>query len=157
MKRDGRETSYEFIVPVAGELDPGDPVSPVSGAKGRKERKMEPLEGQTDLASTKSRVSTKLRRIAQMARNSPQMVFKTLAHHVDLDMLRVAYHKTRKDGATGLDGITGKEYGRDLEANLQSLWGRLKKWSLPGTFGPAGRNTQRPKRQGQTTNWDTNL
>lgn len=87
---------------------------------------MEPLTGKTDFASIKSRVSTKLQRIAEMARNSPDMEFKTLAHHVDVDMLLVAYHKTRKDGAVGLDGVTGGQYCQNLNENLDDLWRRLK-------------------------------
>jgi len=41
-------------------------------------------------------------------------------------MLRIAYHKTRKDGAVGIDGVTAKEYDRNLDANLTDLWERLK-------------------------------
>ena len=36
------------------------------------------------------RVSTKLRRVAELARQAPEMVFTTLAHHVDLEFLEEA-------------------------------------------------------------------
>jgi group II intron reverse transcriptase/maturase len=49
------------------------------------------------------------------------MVWTTLAHHIDLPLLREAFGQTRKDGAAGVDGLTAEEYGKDLEANLQSL------------------------------------
>lgn len=46
-------------------------------------------------------VSTKLQRIAELARQAPTMVFTTLAHHIHKDFLREAYQRTRKDGAAG--------------------------------------------------------
>ena len=38
------------------------------------------------------------------------MALTTLAHHIDLEWLREAYRRTRKDGATGVDGQTAEEY-----------------------------------------------
>ena len=49
-------------------------------------------------------VSTKLERIAKLACEMPQVALTTLAHHIDIDWLREAYRRTRKDGATGVDG-----------------------------------------------------
>jgi group II intron reverse transcriptase/maturase len=71
-------------------------------------------------------VSTKLQRIAKQAEDYPQMVFTTLAHHMDVDFLQEAYRRTRKDSSPGVDGMTAKQYGEDLEGNLQDLYGRLK-------------------------------
>lgn len=53
-----------------------------------------------------STVSLKQQRIAELARQSPQMGFTSLAYHLDLDWLREAYRRTRKDGAVGVDGQT---------------------------------------------------
>lgn len=50
----------------------------------------------------------------------------TLAHLIDVDMLREAYHQTRREGAPGVDGVTGAEYGANLEANLADLHARLR-------------------------------
>lgn len=71
-------------------------------------------------------VSTKLQRIAKLARDAPTMVLTNLAHHIDMDLLHEAYKRTRKDGATGVDGQTAKEYGEDLEENLADLLRRQK-------------------------------
>jgi group II intron reverse transcriptase/maturase len=57
------------------------------------------------------------------------MVFTSLAHHIDHAFLREAYERTRKDGATGVDGQTAQDYARDLEGNLASLHERLKSGS----------------------------
>jgi len=54
------------------------------------------------------------------------MVFTTLAHHIDVDLLREAYRRTRKDSTPGIDGITAKQYGEHLEENLEDLYERLK-------------------------------
>jgi hypothetical protein len=44
-------------------------------------------------------ISTRQRKIADLARRAPQMVLLTLAHHIDLTWLEEAYRRTRKDGA----------------------------------------------------------
>lgn len=71
-------------------------------------------------------VSTKLQRIAELARRSPSTVLTTLAHHIDEEFLREAYRRTRKDGAPGVDRQTADEYAVELESNLRSLLDRFK-------------------------------
>jgi len=71
-------------------------------------------------------VSTKQQRIAELARQAPEMSFTSLSHHIDMDWMLEAYRRTRKDGATGVDGQTADEYATDLEDNLRSLLGRAK-------------------------------
>ena len=69
-------------------------------------------------------VSTKQERIATLAKQSPQMAFTSLAYLMDIDWLKEAYRRTRKDGAVGVDGVTAEEYEADLEGNLQRLLDR---------------------------------
>jgi RNA-directed DNA polymerase len=71
-------------------------------------------------------VSTKQERIAALAKQSPQMAFTSLAYLIDIDWLKEAYRRTRKDGAVGVDGMTADEYEQDLEGNLQRLLDRAK-------------------------------
>jgi hypothetical protein len=71
-------------------------------------------------------ISTKLDRIATLAKQAPEMAFTSLSHHIDVDWLREAYRRTRKDGATGVDGQTATEYAAHLEDNLRSLLDRAK-------------------------------
>jgi group II intron reverse transcriptase/maturase len=76
------------------------------------------------------------------------MVFTTLAHHINLDLLREAYRRTRKDGAAGIDGQTAAGYAENLEANLQSLLDRAK----PGRYrAPPVRRVHIPKGDGKAT------
>jgi RNA-directed DNA polymerase len=87
-------------------------------------------------------VSTKRRRIAELARNCPDMAFTTLAHHIDIDWLLEAYRQTRKDGAVGVDGQTAAEYEANLMGNLQDLLDRAKS----GTYvAPPVRRVHIPK------------
>jgi len=71
-------------------------------------------------------VSTRQQRIAEMARQAPEMAFTSLSHHIDINWLYEAYRKTRKDGAPGIDGQTAKDYEANLEGNLRSLLDRAK-------------------------------
>jgi len=54
------------------------------------------------------------------------MAFTSLAYLVDIDWLKEAYRRTRKDGAAGVDGVTAAEYEQDLEGNLLRLLDRAK-------------------------------
>ena len=71
-------------------------------------------------------ISTRLAKVAETARNAPDMAFTSLAHHIDLELLREAYRRTRKDGAPGVDGTTAEEYAQDLEGNLKRLLEQFK-------------------------------
>ena len=87
---------------------------------------MRPLEGQMPGTPSPDPISTRRQRIAELARQSPQAAFTTLAHHIDIDWLFEAYRRTRKDGAVGVDGQTAAVYAADLEGNLRSLLDRAK-------------------------------
>ena len=93
-------------------------------------------------------VSTKLQRIAELAKAAPEMAFTTLAHHIDVDWLREAFRRTRKDGARGVDGQSAAEYAENLEENLQSLLNRAKSGSYRA---PPVRRVQIPKGDGKQT------
>ena len=100
--------------------------------------------------STPGTVSTKQQRIAELSRQMPGAALRTLAHHMDIDWLKEAYRRTRKDGAVGVDGQTAKDYAENLEANLQSLLDRAKAgdpYKAPPVrrvFIPKGDGSQRP-------------
>lgn len=93
-------------------------------------------------------VSTKLQRIAELARRAPNMVLTTLAHHVDRDFLDEAFRRTRKDGAVGVDGQSAGEYEAELEGNLESLLSRFKSGSYRA---PPVRRVHIPKGDGSKT------
>lgn len=96
--------------------------------------------------SSSESVSTKLQRIAKLAQRMRAKPLTTLSHHIDLAWLREAYRRTRKDGATGVDGKTAEQYAADLEGNLQRLLDRAKS----GTYrAPPVRRAYIPKGNGE--------
>ena len=99
-------------------------------------------------ASNSMTVCTKQQRIAELARQSPQMGFTSLAHHLDLTWLGEAFRRTRKDGAVGVDGQTALAYAEDLPGNLQSLLDRAKSGT---SFAPPVRRVRIPKGRGDET------
>ena len=71
-------------------------------------------------------ISTRQRKIAELAQREPKLPLTTLAHHVDDVWMRDAYRRIRKDAAAGVDGVTAVQYEADLEANLSGLLERFK-------------------------------
>ena len=109
---------------------------------------MELLEGKHVGTSSPSNVSTKQQRIAKLAKEEKRAL-TTLAHHIDIEWLEEAFRRTRKDGATGTDGVTASEYSAQLRANLQRLLDRAKSgmYRAPAVrrvFIPKGDGQQRP-------------
>jgi RNA-directed DNA polymerase len=69
---------------------------------------------------------TKLERIAEIARNKPKDKFTSLMHLVNKEMLIICHNELGGNKATGVDNVTKKEYGANLEANVDDLLVRLK-------------------------------
>jgi len=69
---------------------------------------------------------TKLNRLSETARKNPQYQFANIAHMVDIEMLTWAFQELRKDASAGVDGVTAKDYERNLKSNLEDLYKRLK-------------------------------
>ena len=80
-------------------------------------------------------LSTKRQWIAELARTKPGKVLFSLHHVIDLEWMRKAYWLTRKDGATGIDGVTAKEYEANLTANLLDPARSHQIRALSGTAG----------------------
>ncbi len=77
-------------------------------------------------ASTLGKMSPELLKVVARAKREPEGRFHSLAHLMDVPALERAYHRSRKDAAVGVDGVTKEQYGQDLERNLQDLHGRMK-------------------------------
>ena len=66
-----------------------------------------------------------LDRVRRIAAEDKDAKFTALLHHVDVDRLRAAYRALRPKAAAGVDGVTWKEYGQNLEENLRDLHARV--------------------------------
>jgi hypothetical protein len=117
-------------------------------AEGRGRRDEEPTGGKMPERFSSGSVSTRLRRIAEVARKTPAMVITTLAHHIDTAWMYEAYRQTRKSGAVGVDKVNAEEYAADLESNLSSLLDRFKSGTY---FAPPVRRVEIPKGDGRQT------
>jgi group II intron reverse transcriptase/maturase len=49
-----------------------------------------------------------------------------VAHAIDLEWIKEACRRTRKDGAAGVDGLTWTDYTTNLEANLEALATKIR-------------------------------
>src|SRR5215216_4814533 len=70
-------------------------------------------------------VSSDLDRVRQVARKDKDVRFTALLHHVTVERLEAAYRAIRPGAAPGVDGVTWRDYGQDLEAKLRDLHARV--------------------------------
>lgn len=92
----------------------------------------------------------KLKLIAEKARQDKGWRFCTLAHLVTPQSLAQSYKELNRKSACGVDGVTVKEYGNNLGANIANLYARMETmeyWPMPvkRVYIPkAGKNELRP-------------
>ena len=111
------------VVPAKSPNNAGLPVAEAVEERG-------PAEGN---AASKTRpghraghgASSALGRVRRRALEDKGARFTALLHHVDIDRLRAAYRATNPRAATGVDEVTWRAYGQDLERNLGGLHERV--------------------------------
>jgi len=72
------------------------------------------------------RTLTKSALLSERARQEPQLQFTSLAHLLDVDFLRGCYFELGRDRASGIDGVSWQDYGKQLDENLENLVERMK-------------------------------
>jgi RNA-directed DNA polymerase len=120
---DDRGKSDGLVVPAKSPNNTGLPV-----AEAAEERR--PAEGN---AASKMRAgrragpdaSSALDRVRRRALEDREARFTALLHHVDVDRLRAAYRAINPRAATGVDEVTWRAYGQELERNLRDLHERV--------------------------------
>jgi RNA-directed DNA polymerase len=93
-------------------------------------------------------VSTKQLQIAELAAARPEESLTSLNQYLDMDWMKEAYRRTRRESAAGVDGQTMEEYGKELESNLQKLIGLAKSGRYQA---PPVRRVHIPKGDGKET------
>src|ERR1700736_1324348 len=71
-------------------------------------------------------MSTKLDRLAELAKEDGKRQFFSIAHLITPEALYAAFRGLRKDASAGVDGVTYKEYEKDAGGNIRQLYQRLK-------------------------------
>ena len=92
-------------------------------------------------------METKLERISQLSKENPDMIFTSIGHLINAEMLRDCHRKMDGSKAVGIDGITKEMYEENLEENIQNLVKKLKNKSYKPK--PA-RRVEIPKDNGKT-------
>ena len=121
----GDEKSDSVIVAAKPANNAGQPVAePVERRTGTKGN-----VGQQSTRRTQRRenVSQALERIRKVARERKKERFTALFHHINTDLLEVAFFELKADAAPGVDRLTWKDYEADLKRNLEDLHGRVQR------------------------------
>ena len=109
---------------------------------------MEPLKGNNPDTQRSEGVLTKQRRIAELAREHPQMAFTSLNHYLDEAWLAEAVSRVKPEGAAGIDGQSLLDYKQQLEERLKDLLDRAKSGRY---VAPPVKRVHIPKGDGKET------
>jgi RNA-directed DNA polymerase len=119
----GREKSDLAIVAAKPANNDGQPSAELverrAGAKGKADQQS------TRRALNRESVSQALDRLRQAARQRKKERFTALLHHINLDLLRMAFLDLKRTAAPGVDGLTWQDYEADLEPRLRDLHDRV--------------------------------
>jgi hypothetical protein len=67
-----------------------------------------------------------LDRIRKAASKDKSLRFTSLMHHITPELLRESYKSLKRDASPGIDDVTWRQYGEQLEARLASLHERVQ-------------------------------
>lgn len=107
--------------------------------------------GQATAVRTQSRgtASSGLVGVRQAARQSKDVQFTALLHHITVGLLEQSYFSLKRNSAPGLDGVTWQAYGENLIEKLTALHTQIHKGSYRAqparrTMIPKSDGTERP-------------
>lgn len=86
---------------------------------------------QATIVRTQSReaMSSGLEGVREAARGNKTMQFTALLHHVTVAVLRESYMSLKRQAAPGIDGMTWRAYGEELDSRLERLHQRIQQGS----------------------------
>ena len=141
------EKSDEGVVPEKRPNKGGMP--PAEAVEGRTSPKGN--GGRTAAVRTQSRVaaSNGLVAVRQAARQSKEVRFTALLHHITIDLLERSYFALKRNAAPGTDGVTWQAYGENLAEKLTELHVRIHRGGYRArparrTYIPKPDGSQRP-------------
>lgn len=71
-------------------------------------------------------MSSKLTRIAELARQNKELKFLSIAHLLTVEAMERAFFSLKKEAGAGVDGVTYAQYEKDVRGNVERLHERLK-------------------------------
>ena len=92
-------------------------------------------------------METKLARISQMSRENPTMIFTSIGHLINKEMLKSCHEAMDGSKAKGIDGKSKADYEEHLDENLDRLVDRLKRKAY---HPQPARRVEIPKDNGKT-------
>ena len=147
MTVDGDEKSDEGIVPEKRPNKGGLPLA--EAVEGRTSPKGNARQTAAVRTQSRAAASNGLAAVRQAARQSQEVRFTALLHHITVDLLERSYFALKRNSAPGIDGVTWQVYGETLEEKLTDPHGRIQRGSYHArparrTFIPKPDGTKRP-------------
>jgi group II intron reverse transcriptase/maturase len=104
------------------------PVKPGNAGIGKDGTQQGPVQGTHSLyTGIGEGMATKLNRIREMSASNPKMVFTSLYHLINEELLLECHREMDGKKATGVDNVTKAEYEVNLAENIKDLVDRLKR------------------------------
>jgi RNA-directed DNA polymerase len=136
------------IVPMKSPNKAGRPAAEAMEGRGRPTGN--PSSQTMHRTQGRERMQRAWKRVREAGRKDRKTRLTSLFHHItSVDALRDAYCRLNRQAAPGVDGVRWKQYGAELEANLQDLSARLKRGGYRAkpvrrTYIPKADGRQRP-------------
>jgi RNA-directed DNA polymerase len=100
-------------------------VTPVESMEERPEAEGKSASRDALRAQDRQGALTFMERVGQRAKQKKGEQFNNLLSHIKVPLLKEAYERLNKKAAVGVDGVTWREYGENLDARLRDLQDRV--------------------------------
>jgi RNA-directed DNA polymerase len=122
-------------------------VTPEESMEGRRVANGKPAPRNAPRAQDRKGALTVMERVGQRAKLKNGERFSNLLSHIKAPLLKEAYQRLNKQAAPGVDGVTWRKYGENLDARLRDLQDRVQR----GSYHPQPvRRVHIPKGDGRT-------
>ena len=96
-----------------------EPVEPRAGTTGKA------IQPRTNRTQSRGTVTQALERIRQAAKLRTKEKFTALRHHISTDLLEQAFFELKENAASGVDGLTWRDYEQNLKHHLEDVHARV--------------------------------
>lgn len=149
MREYATEKSDPVIVPKKGPNKGKLKSFPAEVPEGRTRPKGNCLQEAAARTQCRGIASFGLQAVRRAAQRDKALRFTALLHHVTVELLQRSYHSLKHGAKAGLDSITWKTYGENLERNLTNLHQRIHNGSYRSkpalrVYIPKADGSQRP-------------